>query len=126
MENKNHAVGGQIRSRQKKRELSRIRHGDKDALRAASAEPPLMPRAAHPFPNAEYGTVPKKRGSSVGSGPSELPFAPMRGVGEGEKSIIRMKTYESPDAFLSCISKHADCQFFQLLSFCLVVDISKI
>jgi len=31
--------------------------------------------------------VDKKRGSSVGSGPSELPFAPMRGVGEGEKSI---------------------------------------
>ena len=27
----------------------------------------------------------KKRGGFVGSGPSKPPFAPMRGVGEGEK-----------------------------------------
>ena len=37
--------------------------------------------------DAQVRSVQKKRGGFVGSGPSKPPFAPMRGVGEGEKSI---------------------------------------
>src|SRR5215510_8395125 len=51
---------------------------------------------AHEAQNAASSTqlrsVPrKKRGGFVGSGPPKPPFAPMRGVGEGEKIYIFMK-----------------------------------
>src|SRR5262245_34880273 len=53
---------------------------------------------AHEAQNAASTTqlrsVPsKKRGGFVGSGPSKPPFAPMRGVGEGEKSYKFMKPF---------------------------------
>src|SRR6185295_9616930 len=43
----------------------------------------------------------KKRGGFVGSGPSKPPFAPMRGVGEGEKLINFMKLTLSTTPFHS-------------------------
>src|SRR5215813_9540644 len=51
---------------------------------------------AHEAQNAASSTqlrsVPrKKRGGFVGSGPPKPPFAPMRGVGEGEKIYIFIK-----------------------------------
>src|SRR5215813_10154869 len=42
--------------------------------------------AQNAAPSTQLRSVPnKKRGGFVGSGPSKPPFAPMRGVGEGEK-----------------------------------------
>ena len=44
--------------------------------------------------NVQLSLEKQKRGGFVGSGPSKPPFAPMRGVGEGEKSINCIKLYD--------------------------------
>ena len=54
--------------------------------------------------DAQLRSVEKKRGGFVGSGPSKPPFAPMRGVGEGEKSINYMKLYALTCPLVTCFA----------------------
>jgi hypothetical protein len=44
---------------------------------------------------ADRPLIKQKRGGFVGSGPSKPPFAPMRGVGEGEK-INKLYEFKIP------------------------------
>src|SRR6266446_408193 len=70
---------------------------------------PKMPRAT---PNS--GPEPKKEAVSLGAGQLKPPFAPMRGVGEGEKkscmTIMKPPSDLSPCYSCALQAMHDDCQ----------------
>src|SRR5881628_3984802 len=61
--------------------------------------------------DAQVRSVQKKRGGFVGSGPSKPPFAPMRGVGEGEK-IYKLYEHIRRDEAVGYFMRHLPKKIF--------------
>src|SRR5439155_1196285 len=61
--------------------------------------------------NVQLSLEKQKRGGFVGSGPSKPPFAPMRGVGEGEK-IYKLYEPIRPDEAVGYFMRHLSQKIF--------------